>query len=439
MTGSARRRVRPIALAVALVLAAALALWAHTRDRAGPGADAEAPPLHPLLRAGPVVGWVEDGRAWLWVQTTRPARVEIALDEHNVQSASTDAAGDHIAVLEFSALAPGRHSLALRLDGEPVGLAPGAGFVVPDATAADFAFTFGSCLWVNDGAHGPGGDFELLDALAAEKADFMLWLGDNVYLRDGDWNSEGAMRARYSHTRAFHRLRGLMASRANFAIWDDHDYGPNDSGAEFALAGQARRVMNDYWPGPDGHAGFAWRDCEFFLLDGRSFRRPPHTLLGAEQLQWLADALAQSRATFKFVACGTQVLNPVNTKEPFPAAELAAVTDAIARRRVGGVVFLSGDRHFAELLRVQPAGCYPLFEFTSSPLSSPNNPPAPGSPEHDNPARVRGTLVPDRRNYGRIAVSGPPGARVLELTCHDKTGAVLWSHRLTRGELAPRE
>lgn len=182
MTGSARRRVRPIALAVALVLAAALALWAHTRDRAGPGADAEAPPLHPLLRAGPVVGWVEDGRAWLWVQTTRPARVEIALDEHNVQSASTDAAGDHIAVLEFSALAPGRHSLALRLDGEPVGLAPGAGFVVPDATAADFAFTFGSCLWVNDGAHGPGGDFELLDALAAEKADFMLWLGDNVHL-----------------------------------------------------------------------------------------------------------------------------------------------------------------------------------------------------------------------------------------------------------------
>ena len=33
-------------------------------------------------------------------------------------------------------------------------------------------------------------------------------------------------------------------------------------------------------------------------------------------------------------------------------------------------MFLSGDRHFTELLKVERPGTYPLYEFTSSPLTS---------------------------------------------------------------------
>lgn len=421
---------------VALALAAAVALWVHLRARTDtPTPEPEAPPLHPKLRAGPMVGWVEGDRALLWVQTRGAANVEIALRGGMSQRAETTADNDFIARLEFSGLAPGRHHYTLALDHEPVALPHQAAFTVPATVASDFAFTLGSCLWVNDPGGGPGGDYELLDALAAEEADFMLWLGDNVYLRDNDWTSEEAMRARYAHTRAFWRLRPLLGTRANFAIWDDHDYGPNDSGASFPLKDAALRVMRDYWPGPQQTARgrFSWGDCEFFLLDDRAFRAPGKTVLGADQLQWLLDGLARSTATFKFIACGTQVLNPLNRKEPFPRAELDAITGAITQSRIAGVVFLSGDRHFAELIRVQPAGCYPLLDFTTSPLASPNYPP--DGQETENPARVEATLVPDRRNYGRARVSGPPGARQLELSCHDKNGDALWTHRVAQREL----
>jgi len=427
-----------LGLLAALALAVGVAVWAHHRGQPEHApSEPDAPPLHPLLRAGPMVGWVEEDRAMLWVQTIGAAKVDITLGRATKLSAQTSTDNDCIARFEFAGLAPGRHAYTVDLNHERVALPYEAEFTVPAPGAADFTFTLGSCLWVNDPTGGPGGDYELLDALAAENADFMLWLGDNVYLRDNDWDSETAMRARYSHTRAFGRLRPLLATRANFAIWDDHDYGPNDSGADFILKQAALKVMRDYWPGPQHTARgrLAWGDCEFFLLDDRAFRQPGKEVLGADQLQWLLDGLAASKATFKFVACGTQVLNPLNQKEPFPPAELEAITGAIVRRRIAGVVFVSGDRHFAELIRVQPAGCYPLLDFTTSPLASPNNPPPQGSAESDNPSRVAGTLVADKRNYGRVRVTGAAGARALELSCHDKSGAVLWTHRVSQREL----
>ena len=70
------------------------------------------------------------------------------------------------------------------------------------------------------------------------------------------------------------------------------------------------------------------------------------------------------------------------------------------RRRVDGVIFATGDRHFTELLRVERPGAYPLYEFTSSPLTSrPYE--NPDSAERTNPDLVAGTLV-GKRQFGLI-------------------------------------
>ena len=62
---------------------------------------------------------------------------------------------------------------------------------------------------------------------------------------------------------------------------------------------------------------FEWADVEFFLLDDRTFRTPSRrktgapVMLGDKQYEWLIDSLTQSTATFKVIAVGGQVLNPL--------------------------------------------------------------------------------------------------------------------------------
>ena len=51
--------------------------------------------------------------------------------------------------------------------------------------------------------------------------DFMLWLGDNTYLRESDWNSRTGFIKRYPHTRALSELQPLLASTHHYATWDD--------------------------------------------------------------------------------------------------------------------------------------------------------------------------------------------------------------------------
>src|SRR5690606_17316042 len=118
----------------------------------------------------------------------------------------------------------------------------------------------------------------------------------------------------------------------------------------------------------------------FFLLDDRYHRTPnrtpedaPRTILGEAQRQWLIDALTFSRAPIKLVALGGQLLNPVPVFETYSNVapeERQLLLDEIARSGIEGVVVLSGDRHHSELMRMEREGAYPLYEFTSSPLTA---------------------------------------------------------------------
>ena len=96
------------------------------------------------------------------------------------------------------------------------------------------------------------------------------------------------------------------------------------------------------------------------------------TQLGEVQFRWLVDALTSSTANFKVVVGGGQFLSPFDRWEGYAqfAFERDRLLDEIRRRRIEGVIFLSGDRHHSELVRVHPDGLYPLYDFTSSPLTS---------------------------------------------------------------------
>jgi alkaline phosphatase D len=203
-------------------------------------------------------------------------------------------------------------------------------------SAPDFSFLAGSCLYINDSAYDrPGVPYgkstEILNSMANTPADFMLWLGDNVYMREADYSSISGMERRYLHTRSEPKLQPLLAKMNHYAIWDDHDYGDNDANKTFEHKLTSHNLFSEYWVNrssnylyDDGiYYSFKHSDAEFFMLDNRWFRDESNlneqffdkTQLGAKQLDWLKNKLAHSKAVFKFVCVGGQFLNEHTNKE----------------------------------------------------------------------------------------------------------------------------
>ena len=65
------------------------------------------------------------------------------------------------------------------------------------------------------------------EVLAADP-DLFIFLGDNIY---GDSEDAQVLAAKYQKLAAVPGIQRLRESTEIIAIWDDHDYGQNDSGA----------------------------------------------------------------------------------------------------------------------------------------------------------------------------------------------------------------
>ena len=187
-------------------------------------------------------------------------------------------------------------------------------------------------------------------------------------------------------------------------------------------------------------------DVDIFLLDDRSYRyhnlwpadSPTKPMYGATQMQWLKAALTYSRAPFKIVAGGSQFFNRTSgpTRESwthFPA-EQADFSRWMIERRIPGVLFLSGDRHFAQMLRVARPGLYPIHEITTSPLTS-GVVTSVVDAERSDPEIVPGTMLHER-NFAMITVTGPRAQRALTLEIRDTQGGKRWEWKTTAAELA---
>ncbi|MBI1344282.1 MAG: alkaline phosphatase family protein [Terrimonas sp.] len=303
--------------------------------------------------------------------------------------------------------------------------------------APDFSFITGSCSYFNQPEYDRpgkpyGGDSSIFLTMAKEKAAFMLWMGDNWYTRDVDF-SEWGMWYRPHHDRAMPVLQPLLKAMPHYATWDDHDYGPNDIGSDFILKEESRQIFQQYWCNPSyGFNGqgiytlLNYADVDIFMTDDRWWRSADDTrdsidgqpnmekrMLGKEQMDWLQNALLFSQATFKIILVGSQVLNPVSPYDKmrdFPG-DFLPLMKFLEENRISGVLFLTGDRHHSEVIKIDRPGNYPLYDITISPLTSGTH--HFSGAEKNNPYRVFG--LDEKQNYGRISVSGKTGERVLEV------------------------
>lgn len=331
--------------------------------------------------------------------------------------------------------------------------------------APDFSFLLGSCAYFNESAYDrPGQPYgsdrvDIWSTMAASGADFMLWLGDTLYLREADFSSASGIWYRYRTDRATPALQPFLAAMPHYATWDDHEFGPNNANADWPLAPVARAAFEAYWPNqtfgtPRDPAAinhrFQWGDAVFLLMDNRTHRvdsttpedlpgYPKHQY-GPAQLRWLKQQLAsrneggaRRHQRLTFIATGSQFLSertyPGSEDHHRFQAERAEILEFIRVNKIGGVVFLSGDVHYTEVLRRDGPLPYPLFEFTSSSLSA-------GAHTRELPADPGRVLAVQRNNFSRLALSGPPEARRLTFTSHDEAGVELARHEVALAELA---
>ncbi|MEW5798184.1 MAG: alkaline phosphatase D family protein [Bacteroidota bacterium] len=428
-----------------------------------------------VLRSGPMVGYGQMTEVLLWVQTTKTATVQYlywdaAEPKTKLKSttAKTTEENAFVAKTLITGLLPGKKfEYVLLIDGNVVKRNYPLRFQTQPlwqwrTDPPEFSVAFGSCTYINEPPWDRpndtyGGNYEIFSVIAQKNPDLMLWLGDNTYLREIDWDTKSGIIHRYTHTRQTPEMQPLLGAAHNYAIWDDHDYGPNNSDRSYHLKNDALETFKLFWGnqtyGTDETKGifsrFMWGDVEFFLLDDRYHRSPndaPNderkTMFGKSQLQWLKDALINSSASFKFVVNGNQILNPnglyYEALPQFPH-EYSDLISYIKKNKISGVIFLSGDRHHTELILHNDTTFYPLYEFTSSPLTSGLNTmkQKEGSPtkEFSNPLRVPGTLVNDKRNFGILRFSGPRQDRKVLMETYDITGAVRWSKEIRVNDL----
>jgi alkaline phosphatase D len=310
------------------------------------------------------------------------------------------------------------------------------------ADPPSFTMALGSCAYINDTPYDRpgkpyGSNYQIFESILAKKPDAMLWLGDNTYLREADWYSKSGILYRYGHTRATPELQGLLASVHHYAIWDDHDFGPDNSDRGFIQKKATLEAFRLFWGNPtsglpeqDGITSqFQWADIDFFLLDNRFSRAPDErktgerTQFGRVQLEWLLDALKTSKAPFKMVATGGQFLSAAATAENhirwYPE-ERAYLLKRIEEEHLTNIIFLTGDRHFTELSELKLPNGSKVYDLTVSPLTSGVN----TNPDI-NILRVPGTLVTEH-NFGLLTFSGKRPERKLTIEIFDFSGNIKW-------------
>lgn len=309
-------------------------------------------------------------------------------------------------------------------------------------TINDFSFLAGSCAFIPTGFNGvikPFTSLKIFNYMKTDSADFMLWLGDNLYYIF-DYHSYKGQLKRNIKTRMKKKLSAFLHSKQHYAIWDDHDYGSNNSDGSFSAKTSSLNVFQHFWPNPQNdtfnYYTFKRKDCQFFMLDDRYNNSNDKIVLGNTQLDWLKNELLKSTATFKFIGIGMQALNPISTLECFykTEKEYKELITFIKEHHITGIIFISGDRHHAELMRIKEDNLYPLYDFTTSPLTMYPIKISKRSSEYINPNKVEGTYFPSY-NYGKISISGTPNNRKCIIELKDRKGNMVWKREISANEL----
>jgi alkaline phosphatase D len=362
---------------------------------------------------GPMLGAVTDKSVKVWVRTAIETPVRIVLSTSADMSAPivsqavmSKADDDYTAVVPVEDLVPDTryyYSVVLgHMDNTSGSGQAGMVFHSREIRAAHqtfktnplegqnsrFQVVFGGCA-----GYVPYNE-RIWDVIRRFEPQAFLTLGDNVYIDDPE--SPDQQRLMYYKRQSRPEFRRLVGSTPVYSIWDDHDFGMDDSegGPEADLPYWKPMVLDIFkqnWVNPSyGNTDrpgiwfdFEIGDVHFIMLDGRYYREDAGrwssgerianaSMLGPHQKEWLKKTLTESEATFKVL------VSPVPWKYDAKGSgvrrldgwygyseEREEIFSWIEDQNIEGVVLVSSDRHRSDAWLIERENGYNFYEFNS--------------------------------------------------------------------------
>jgi alkaline phosphatase D len=304
-----------------------------------------------------------------------------------------------------------------------------------------YSIGFGSCLTQER-------SMPIFNTIKDENYDLFLMIGDNVY---GDSEREDLLELREAYDKQRQNFDNLNLNFPIEAIWDDHDYGLNDAGKEYAYKEDAKELFLDFWNismddvrrSRDG-LYFEWIQTidgitvQMLFLDTRFFRDAllptdergapgkerylPHTdtsltMLGVDQWNWLEEKM-NIQVDHRIIVSSIQFLAMGHGWEAWKTLphERQKLIDIIDQSSSENVLILSGDRHRAGLYQLTTNSNKNIIEMTSSSLNL-----SFANDEEAGPLRVGPTFV--QENYGEILLNKTSNSLIVNLK--DNQGKII--------------
>ncbi|WP_280460363.1 alkaline phosphatase D family protein [Nocardia carnea] len=369
----------------------------------------------------------------------RSARLRIEAEDGSWtgETAETGAGAHRIARMRADGLRPEtRYRYTVVVDGKPDRSRGNGMFTTAADGPMSFRVTVGACARV-------GSNGAVFDALAGENPLFHMALGDLHY-----GNIEST--APEPFFEAYDRLITQPGQAAFYRqtplayVWDDHDYGPNDSGASFPGREASRTAFDTTVPhypfaSPTGtiNQAFSIGRVRFVLTDDRS-AETGDTLLGEEQVQWLIEEITSASRSHELVVWGNSLPwigadSPGGDGWAGHPEERRRIADAIAAAGVRNLLMLGGDAHMVAIddgsnsdYTTDGGAGFPILQAAAL----------------DRPGSVKGGpysegTFPGGGQYGVVDITDNGGEVTVELTGKRWDGTVLTRYRFTVPQLHP--
>lgn len=253
----------------------------------------------------------------------------------------------------------------------------------------NFTIAFGSC-------NNQVLENKLWPDIKKNTPDVWIWGGDIIYSDTEDMNF---MELNYNKQKSDTAYLNFIKNVDVLATWDDHDYGLNDGGIEYAQKAISQKLFLDFLNVPlndvrRNQEGIYFakdylinnNSIKIILLDTRYFRTQltedtltnkryqPNvngegTILGEKQWKWLENELKNSDATFNVIVSSIQFLSAEHGFESWGNMqhEVDKFENLLISSKAKNIIILSGDRHISEISKKEIEGLnFPLIDFTSS-------------------------------------------------------------------------
>jgi len=225
-----------------------------------------------------------------------------------------------------------KYHYALEIDGRLERAKAGSFRTLPKPGPASFKFAFASCART-------GSTSDVFDRIRENEPLFFLHMGDFQYL-DIRTNSRARFRAAYDSVLASPQQAEMYRNVPLVYVWDDHDFGGNNSNRRSPTHEAARLTYEEFLPhhplvfGQDGpiSQSFSVGRVKFIMTDLRSDRDSVtnkddanKTLMGDKQKAWFKKELLEANGKFPLIVWmssvpwigqdGTNVYRNVRTNE----------------------------------------------------------------------------------------------------------------------------